>query len=169
MNNREALTRRAELAKACFEAFTGTVYPGDENIGRHEVKRFRGRWESLSTEIVTLLRGDLYFLNPIGFAYYLPAFLINVLLHHDEVDTLVDGLVHRLSPLDSSERLLSPSDWKFRWLEEIASYLHPRQIECLLSILDEYHQLFPDLLWYSNDVMVLNSALEYWKAKLAEK
>jgi hypothetical protein len=95
------------MAQQIKQAFADTPYPGDDQIVKPEsdnqelMRAFRGRdWRALPVATLGYYYVDLPHLTPEAFRYYLPAFMIAVLLHYQNVGTLPVSLMHSLTPPD---------------------------------------------------------------------
>lgn len=104
MNEQDELRQR--VAKQIEQAFADTPYP-DEPIcppttvwhyEQIEAKFKDYHWRDLPFENLFQYREVLTYLSDTAFRFYLPAYLLAVLLHPEEVDTLLDRIVDHLSP-----------------------------------------------------------------------
>jgi hypothetical protein len=155
---------RESLIQEIEQAFAMNIYPGDENIGRVEIQEFRGDWKALPLEVIIMGRGELGFLTPEGFHYYLPAFLRAALLHRLEVDTLVDNLFYHLSISETDDT------WETGRLMRIVALLTNHQKRVILKYFEHFLDLFPeDRLFYSQNILgrtTLETATRFWKQHL---
>jgi hypothetical protein len=96
-----------EVVDAIQRAFASVKYPGDNNIitNREDLESleieslFPGMdWHSLCFDTVFKYRDSLPFLTSVAFGFYLPAYMINALVHYQESDTLPEYVVYQLAP-----------------------------------------------------------------------
>ena len=100
-NNSEQLHR---IEQEVINAFSCQPYPGDANIAggdfgeyldaKREVENIR--WQDLSDDHISRLDWLLPFLSPLGFRYYLPAFLLYTLRHIKTSDMATDATLWNL-------------------------------------------------------------------------
>ena len=137
------------------DSFSKAIYPGDENIGRDEIKKFRGHWKSIPLD--TIIRsGDLPFFSERGFHYYLPAFLNALLLHHNEVGSLHYNVISSLIPPDEPR-------WSDAQFDARAKQFTPEQRLVIHDFLISYNKLYPEDVWSSGgNLLELQRAIEYW-------
>jgi len=95
----------SDLRLRIDEAFGGMLYPGDEQIVAcncwecAEIKSaLKGRhWRDLSFESLDHLREALTFLSPEGFRFYLPAFMIILIMDYYRADITSIVVIGRLT------------------------------------------------------------------------
>ena len=100
----------SDLRLRIDEAFGGMPYPGDEHIVTHnggddrcgdceDIKNaLKGRhWRDLSFESLDHLREALTFLSPEGFRFYLPAFMIILIMDYYRADITSIVVIGRLT------------------------------------------------------------------------
>lgn len=103
MSYAETKVERESFAERIREVFKDHAMPETVRAGttmgyRHSMSPLEGDWRTLTTEQLRGNRDYLHFLNPEGFAYYLPAFLIFCLLDPSTADSLVGHIYTDLSP-----------------------------------------------------------------------
>ena len=173
---------RQNVAKQIEEAFADTPYPGDNNIGwgcGSEGKEFeevvRGKhWKDLTLDFIIKHRSNIHCMTTDGFRFYLPAFLLAIVWHWEEVDTLPIGVFRSLTPPDyvDAERIFQ----LFPNLNNISSisddvdeqmYHFIRQIRvfsmaeksAVKLFLETYPDLFPQEIYLYDRV---KRAFEFW-------
>jgi hypothetical protein len=155
---------RESLIQEIDQAFAMNIYPGEGNIGRMEVEGFRGNWKVLPLEVIIVERGELSFLTPEGFHYYLPALLSAAMLHRLEVDSLLDNLFYHLSISETDDT------WKTSRFMRIVELLTNNQKRVILKFFENFLELFPDdKLFYSQNILgrsKLETATRFWKQHL---
>ena len=99
------------LARQVEEAFSNTIYPGDDQIITNpnlsitsELSQvFVGKhWKQIPLDLIAQERLSLPHFTPQGFCFYLPAFLRAALLYPDRVDILPDNIFYMLIPPDKA-------------------------------------------------------------------
>ena len=110
-------------------------------------------------------RDDLMNFSPGGFRFFIPAILIAVILHSDEVDTLRDNIIYMLAPpaLGDGPPHLVPVIEKI--LSDRVGILASQEKAAIRSFLEAYKDLEPYAGW--DDIPScrerLQRALEFWK------
>jgi|WetSurMetagenome_2_1015567.scaffolds.fasta_scaffold744700_1 hypothetical protein len=98
-----------KVKREIIDAFGDVPYPGDNKIVSDPLycdecqdiaEAFRGKhWNELTLEFIfEKYRGGLYHLEPEGYRYYLPGYMILSLDYYYEGDSLVDSLIYSLTP-----------------------------------------------------------------------
>ena len=158
---------RKEFAEVVKKAFTGMNYPGDDNIVHKSslliddrettLRSFKGKhWEEITLETLILNRDHLPWFTPKAYRFYLPAFLIAVILHYEEVDVLSDNTLFSLTPVDSDD------PWNSRFIERVTGF-DPTQKDVIRRFLELYVQLDPLALQYDPH-RHLQRAIEFWES-----
>jgi hypothetical protein len=157
-------TLRDKIAQEIRAAFSSTPYSGDDNIGGDDPfdgvlveQDFKGKhWRDITLEILLKHHNKLPFLSPQGYRYYLPAYLLGVLYHFEDVD--LDVLPSKLI------RTLSPNHHQARFLE-VTKQFTVEESAAIYSFLSHYKELFPEESWsyLDNEGQELDEAIEYWK------
>lgn len=104
-----AAEMRDGVRTAIREAFASTPYPGDKKVvenatdfdpeARDLENAFRGKaWQDVDAAMIREYKDGLPLFTPAGFRYYLPAYMLGVIDHRDEVDVAVDSAVFNLTP-----------------------------------------------------------------------
>jgi hypothetical protein len=148
---------RQQLARQIEDIFSNIPYPGDNEIGREEVKEFRGHWKTIPLNIIKSRRSDLGFFSIKGFRYYLPSLMIAVLLYPDRVDTLLDSIIRVLAPpLDNS--------YMQGFVRKVEVFSNEEKAT-IYSFLESYKVLFPDGNWafFEQSRQTLERAIGFWK------
>jgi hypothetical protein len=155
------------IARQIEEAFATTPYPGDDDIGWDGIEDvLRGKhWRELPLDVLYRERGELSFLTATGFRFYLPAFMLGVLRHYDEVDTLSGNLIASLCP-DPQSALPDPHKRDTSgWLAQRTAQFSPDETEAVLAFLKSYRTLQPENFDEAVYSVLLDSALQFWEAK----
>lgn len=140
-----------DLVKMIQDAFAEVPYPGDKSIGRYEVEIIIGkRHPDITIGIINSIRSELPFFYAEGFHYYLPDFLIAVILHANDLDTFPESLVDTLAPGFFGE--LSTL------LRELVVLMTNPQKKAVYEFLKKFTVLYPSGTW--------NSPWQYYKAVL---
>ncbi|RLJ20787.1 hypothetical protein DJ031_04565 [bacterium endosymbiont of Escarpia laminata] len=102
-----------DLVKMITNAFSGSVYPGDDalvphfdrDLERQRIMEFfkRKRWEDLSFQSIDSgYQGEgsvcLYFMTTEALRYYLPAYMVITLDEFDDAEFFADTVVRTLTP-----------------------------------------------------------------------
>lgn len=144
MNEQDELRQR--VAKQIEEAFADTPYPDEPicppttvwNYELIEAEFKDHHWKELPFEILFQNRDVLTYLSDTAYRFYLPAYLLAVLLHPEEVDTLLDRMVDHLSP----------SNGKYPQHDENilkkAKTLDTSEIDAVIAFLNAYTALIID-------------------------
>jgi hypothetical protein len=101
-------------------AFASTPYPGDDRLvtddggrdpeTRDVAKMLSGqRWDQVSLDTLRARAESLPLLTPEAFRYYLPAYMLGVFEHWNDVDVVRDSVLYNLTP--PNER--SGRKWEF--------------------------------------------------------
>lgn len=174
MNIQEASNiRRSELIDHIKSAFADTSYPGDDQIGSYEVAKFRGKWSDLPSKTIASYKIDLDYLTPQGFSYYLPSILVLILENQEVADILVEMLPYWLAPYQYEHSLKTPvlkfSEDRYNELKAVSSLLNVAQVNIIVRLISEYHNLFPNMLWEEKDRELLGYAESFWEHQLSDK
>ena len=159
-----------QVARQIEDAFADTPYPGDANIGWDGIdETLRGKhWRDIPLDIIIRDRSEISFLTSAGFRYYLPAFMLAVLRHYQEVDQLSEYVVVSLSPEPQGE-LPHPNERDLsRWLTERTARFSPAQSSAVLAFLKSYRVLHAADFAESVYSSLLDSALQFWEAKVKD-
>jgi hypothetical protein len=152
---------RARLTQQIESGFSDIEYPGDSALfGFDMTQKFIGKhWKNVPIE---MLKNEDRFLHLSAKAlhFYLPAYLIGIINHPEEMDALVDDMLHFLSP--SSKPHVEA---------KTISYLpdfDPKQSAAILAFLEAYEELFPEGNWkyYPPTREALERAIVYWEQTL---
>jgi hypothetical protein len=155
-----------KLIQQIQDAFRNTPYPGDNQVGDDtEVYRFIGkRWQDVSVEDIDTVT-NLHFFTPEGQRYYIPAYLIAVLIHPNLRINIREGIIRGLAPI------LNP-EWKS---ERITIYeiFSPEERAAIRLFFESYEMLFPfpdiknltpiEKNFTEEDRRALQIAIEYWQ------
>jgi hypothetical protein len=106
-----SLAERQEVVRTIEAAWADAQYPGDNKIAVYseidfdeviKIKRdFTGKqWKEVSHEILVIDWDCLPFFTVEGLRFYLPAYMIASLLHHESVNMLTHSILQTLSPPD---------------------------------------------------------------------
>lgn len=162
-----------QIARQIEAAFANTPYPGDENISNHEREDldedFKGKhWRDIPPKSLFAHRSDLGFFTTEAFRFYLPAFVLGVLRHFDEVDTLTYNLIAYLCP-DPYRGFPDPPklDYEARLKQRTVDFT-PDQAAAVQGFLKAYQTLHPERFEGSAISILLDSALPFWEAKIKD-
>ncbi len=95
-------------------------------------------WRDVTADLIVHQRDCLSFLRPDAFRFFLPAYLISVLLHPDTVSTLVDEIVRRLSPSAGQPF----SSWHNQQLAAQVQAVSPTEAQAVLAFFEAYKTLW---------------------------
>lgn len=161
---KEAL--RQELAEEIRKAYKEVEYPGEDHFELgHEVESFRGyTWQDIPIDILILRRDELHYLTPEAFAYFLPAFLIAILLNSNEVDSLHPNLLffYLVPPQNIDGKSSEYTDYRRQRLSKIREILTASQKRAIFKVYDMYSDLFPDHELSLEEEGLRDRALTYW-------
>ncbi|MEZ4671890.1 MAG: DUF6714 family protein [Anaerolineae bacterium] len=148
-----------ELASEITIAFEPIPYPGDDPkvVGNWwELSNFLGKkWKEVSLEDVNTNWGPHHF-TPKGLAYYLPAYLIAILLHPEQVDKLArEAVLKVLSPTKGEDGKIH----KLPFSNELTS----NQIKCIHRFVEAFGQIYPVWIKEWDYQEILQKGLEYWQ------
>ena len=156
--------KHKKLIQEIENAFSDVLYPGEtklalfaEGRGNEEAEKLRNdfahkHWKSVPLDVLISNRNNLPFLTPEAFHFYLPAFMIAILLHPKEVGTLSNNTVFKLSPPEPTEQLGN-------LFQTLTHLLSPSQILTVQSFLKAYTELFPTALNFEEP---LREAIKFW-------
>lgn len=147
-----------KLVTQIEETFADTPYPG-ESGWREEIKIPVGvHWRDLPFEVIFRQRGELPFLMPSGWRFYLPAFMRATLQQYDEVDTLSENLIGLLSPRERNDEAFQ------RFVRKNSNFSF-KERQAILAFLESYTQLNRYEAYGENliDRPLLDAAIEYWR------
>jgi hypothetical protein len=157
---------RDKIAQQIRESFSSTPYPGDHNIAGDDPfdgvlveEAFRGKhWHDITLELLLKHHSKLPFVSPAAYRFYLPAYILGVLYHFEDLD-LMDAPYLLLTTLTPSYPTSLP-----RFLE-VAKHFTPEERAAIHSFLSNCKELFPEERWgyLFNQEEELNAAIEYWK------
>jgi hypothetical protein len=160
---------RSNLVVEVENAFSSTIYPGDDKISLDsEADEFRGDWKALPAEVVRYNRSGIGFMTSIGTAYYLPAFLLLCLRDPISADSLLDSIVYRLNTLD----IMNPKvvvAYRVKNVTEVATYLDVEQTKVLVKFFRLYLKLYPDDQLDEKFKLHIKDAENCWVQILVEK
>jgi hypothetical protein len=153
--------KRHELVEEIRQAFAYTPYPSgqvlDEFAGKH--------WSELPIELIQTYRDDLGTFSSEEFRFYLPAYLIAIILHPDKADILCDNIIYKLSPPapDAEES-------RMRWFTSKIRDFNKQEIEGIFRFVMAYKQLEPEGGWtfMEQDRETLERAITFWNKKVQE-
>lgn len=149
----EVLQARAVLAEKIRSTFANRAYPGDDHIGRQEIRAFRGDWQKLAITTLRKYGGETMFFSAEGWAYYFPAFAIYVLNDPVGAETLMETLIYRLLPPNAFPSPLP--------VQSFSKLLNEEEKSVILELLENYRALFPgDNL---DHFPQLDAAIVYWR------
>jgi CheY-like chemotaxis protein len=147
---------RTMLIEKIEAAFSDIEYPGDGALfGYEETEELIGKhWKDIPLE---MLRNEDRFLHLSAKAlrFYLPAYLIGILNHPDEMDVLVDDMVHFLSP-----------SWEVLQESKTIPYLPKFEREekaAIHTFLKSLGILFPEINDYQPTREARERAIIYWQ------
>jgi CheY-like chemotaxis protein len=147
---------RTKLIEKIESAFSDVEYPGDSALfGYKETEEFVGKhWKDVPIDI---LRNEDRFLHLSAKAlrFYLPAYLIGIVNNPDEMDVLVDDMVHFLSP--SQEVLLGS-----KTIPYLPKFEH-KEKAAIHALLNSFGVLFPEINDYPPTREALERAIIYWQ------
>ncbi len=101
-----------DLVQAIKQAFWDVPYPGDDHIRGNALvlekdedlkAYYRTAWQDISLETVARYRNETAFFTIEGACYYLPVWMIAIICHPSESDTLANGVWSRLTPEDNPD------------------------------------------------------------------
>ena len=88
-----------EMVRLVYASFENVPYPGDDNIGVHDIEELAGTyWQNLTLEQILHHRDEIGSLTPNAFRYYLPAFLLALLQSADKLDSFPETFIPYLIP-----------------------------------------------------------------------
>jgi hypothetical protein len=101
-----------QLAETIRQAFAAETYPGDSQLvydndpGHVECDRvasaFKGKhWSELEVTFLRRHADAIFFFTPESFRFFLPAYLLAVVLSYQDSDIIPNNVVHSLTPLTS--------------------------------------------------------------------
>ncbi len=167
----EELTQ--QVTRQIEEAFADTPYPGDENMSTSATEGldedFHSKhWRDVPLKSLFTHRGDLMFFTPAAFRFYLPAFMLGVLKHNSEVDTLGYNLIAHLSP-DPYRGLPDPPklDFESRLKQRTADFTSD-EATAVLAFLKSYRVLHSENFEQSLYGDLLDGALPFWEVKVKD-
>ncbi len=150
-----------QMADKIRAAFSNTTYPGDDWIGTREVKDFIGkRWEEVSVQQTQSAETYLEAFNFRGMSYFLPAFLLAIVEHYNQ---MVDELLpETLLSLWLAPRRVPESQPYFVLM---VNQLTPDQKETIYEYVLSLRDLDPVRFGSSTGYLRerLEKATEYWK------
>ncbi len=153
-----------DLIQEIKEAFADVPYPGHSNIGTDEhIVAFRGlHWNDVPLEILFLRRFEITSFTPGAFHFYLPAMLIGILLHHEELDTLPGTLVDSLAP--QKDEGWGGQAWNKK-LQQIIQLLNPQQRKIIHKFLIKCEELYPTEGWdrSEEELEELRERIRFWE------
>ena len=130
---------KQEAATKIEEAFADTPMPqkGRYWEGPHECEDIEDHiggihWRDVPLQTLSWWRDCINYLTPEAFRFYVPAYMLMVLLHPIEGDTLVDNIVGCLSP---------SGDFHNRHLKEQSKFVKPKEAEGIIAFLEAYQSL----------------------------
>lgn len=100
-----------------------------------------------------LERGNVAHLDPLGFRFYLPAFMISLIDAYDSPSMRVIGTLSALYPRDHIAEY-------YMQRYECLSYEQKQAVACFLQVLPELVELDPE------DTKIVERALNYWNVFL---
>jgi hypothetical protein len=135
---------REELASQIEQAFANTPYPENGDVG-YELEDIEGlHWKEVPTSLLRAHRDELSSFTPEGFRFFLPALLIAVILHPDQVDTLTWNIIGKLAPPEPESDIRAEL---FDFLEitfrQRVSVLSPEEKAAVRAFVEAYDQLEP--------------------------
>jgi len=166
---------KQKAAAKIEEAFADTPMPRKRNYwrGPHEcedIEHYLGgkHWKEITPKLIWNIRECLSYLTPQAFRFYVPGYMLMVLLYPLEVDTLVDRIVHDLSPSSG----YSFSDWHNRRLNKLARVVTHDEADGIVTFLDTYLQLSINEVngyYASTDIFwkiphQLEGAIKFWSS-----
>jgi hypothetical protein len=153
-------------------AFKDTPYPigyiGRDNYEGEELWKplVNKHWSDVSLELVRRYRNELPMLYDEGFRFYLPAFMLAILLHPREVDTLHASLILSLTPPDFRNQQLksSPhaSENTLRVFRRGANAFSQQEIIAIVTFLQFYKQEYSEEYLVS-ELRLVDGALDFWQ------
>ena len=165
---------REALAKRIKAAFADAEVPKKEDFStrdKYVVEPFIGK----SRDEIGL--DNLQSSEPLGcffptaFRYYLPIFLNAVVLHPYEVDVLADGIIIKLSPLDSEDFKGTILEDKVQHLDYRSALVRQTQLfsqqenQAIYEFLKNYERIVPDGLDLPRVRAIYERGVEFWKEK----
>ncbi len=167
------MTDKQDVILKIESAFADTPYPGDDRIGwSHEAESIRElfqgmHWRTLPVSFIYEHRVDLMYFTDDGFRFFLPAFMLALLNHPDDVDRLSLNLLLRLCPPNAFPGQLSPDSIRSlseKFLIRASVFTH-EEIAAIIAFLELYEQLFADEHQVSG-LGLPESAILFWKTRL---
>lgn len=165
--------QKNQLEQIIKDAFADTPYPKDNQIGQSHEKdfideQFKGKkWQDISVETLLKCRTDLMYFTDNAFRYFLPAFMIGVVLHEHETDTLATNLITQLTPPKALKDYLSSSS-----LENLtkgflirAQLFNTPEIQAIIAFLKFYADLHVDD-GHETQAMLIDEAIAFWKSNI---
>lgn len=135
---------RQKLVARIEAAFSQNNYPGDdfvipvrnsmdlEAIELRDV--FRGKnWNEISTELLLSGHAALVYFTPVGFRFYLPAFMLATLFNWDTADIVPESLILELIPPSDDD----PGRVKFNERLAILTTSEKKAVRAFLEYLDK--------------------------------
>lgn len=114
-------------------------------------------WFDVPLSAIIKYRGEISYLNAIGFHFFLPAFMTVIIKYPHDVDTLVESTIFFLT------RTSDDGDW----LMSRAIQFNKEESLIIAKFLDAYFDLFlPDEWGYSaKDVKNIKNGIDFWSHK----
>ncbi|MEP7292247.1 MAG: DUF6714 family protein [Chloroflexota bacterium] len=172
MNNKQVVSE-------IQNAFQNTPYPHDNDIGRDEYegqelwKPLQNRhWSEVPLELIKRYRDELSMFSYEGFRFYLPAFMLAILLHPDEVDTLHSNLLVNLTPLDYVSRQMNSSlkttNSGLEGFRRRAKLFSQQEGTAIIAFLNFYKQEYSEE-YPVRELKLVDGALDFWKQQSPEQ
>lgn len=160
---------RDSLAQQIQNAFAETPYPGDDRVaayaryGRSIADTLRGKhWADVELDSIYQHRWEIFLLTPETFRFYVPGFLLSVLYHHDEMDSLPDNLIFSLTPQrDEHVANYFAGEYRDYFSRRVAAF-RVEEKRAILSFVETYPQLFAyhHLIY---DIDIPKVTLPFWQ------
>ncbi len=156
---------RQQIAQLIRDAFSITPYPGDNQIsgddpfdGLSVQEAFRGKhWRDVSLELLLNHHDKLPFMSDEAYRFYLPAYLLGILFHFEELDGY--SFPHQLF-----RTLAPPGIGTDAFLRKVNIFA-PQEMEAIYQFLNIYTELFPDESWsyIPDEGAKLTEATNFWE------
>lgn len=153
---------KEDFVRKIKAAFANVEYPGDENIGNEiYLGRFIGQkeWQKIPLDVLRQV-SSIYSFSPHAFHYFLPAFLVGVLLYPEIDEKMLDILIWQLSPRGEYKSTLEHA------LD--LNLFSDMQKAVILEFLQNHQSLFPDsnIVLFEDEQQRLREAIQFWKSQI---
>jgi hypothetical protein len=165
LENNEMVTDEQiqEVVRLVESSFENRPYPGDDNIGVHDIEEgFMGkRWKDITHQLLWNHRDEIGSLTPDAFRYYLPAFLLAVLQSSEKLDAFpIIFIPYLIPPVSISHDKYVKKEQIFIALDSLTAE-QKRTVGICLNMIAE---LYPGDKWstFEEHRKQLAQAVEFW-------